>query len=141
MINDPYFNKTKSIERLFNDYLVHGNLIVAFDWDDTIFDYHNKGFKYPAMIAILKQCQDLGFKLILFTGSEGYRLALINIKCHELGLNIKYINESPIMKENRKPYYNILLDDRAGLGEAYYILTETIKLIKKGKKDDSTISV
>lgn len=31
--------------------------------------------------------------------------------------------------KTRKPYYNILLDDRAGLGEAYQILLLTLNSV------------
>lgn len=141
-MNDPYLSQSKCIYRLFDDYQAHKSLLVAFDFDDTIFDFHNKGYEYPALVDILKQCQELGFTLILFTGNEGEKLYDCIEYCNFLGLTIKYANESPIMKENRKPFYNIFLDDRAGLGDAYYILTETIKLIKKEKRNEnSTISI
>lgn len=140
-MTDPYLSETKCIYRLFDDYQAHKNLIVAFDFDDTVFDYHNKGFEYPAITDLLLKCQDMGFTLVLFTGSEGEKLFDCIEYCNFLGLIIDYANESPIMKENRKPYYNILLDDRAGLGQAYYILTETIKLIKRSKKNDATTSI
>lgn len=50
---------------------------------------------------------------------------------HQLAdrLRVDYINESPIMK-TRKPYYNTLLDDRAGLQEAFGVLDVLIYRIK-----------
>ena len=37
-----------------------------------------------------------------------------------------FVNTSPIFSRSRKPYYNILLDDRAGLEESYNILKQVI---------------
>ena len=34
---------------------------------------------------------------------------------------VDFVNENPIMN-TRKPYYNILLDDRAGLDSSVYML-------------------
>lgn len=42
------------------------------------------------------------------------------------------INQSSVLPKSYKPYYNILLDDRAGLEESYeilkYVVDEIIKL-------------
>lgn len=50
----------------------------------------------------------------------------------EGGIHIDYINESPlyIPFTGNKIYYNIMLDDRAGLSAAYKILYETKERIK-----------
>ena len=42
------------------------------------------------------------------------------------------INENPLMK-TRKPYYNILLDDRAGLKESFYNLKKLTNEIRDKK--------
>lgn len=49
--------------------------------------------------------------------------------CKHYGIRVDYVNESPIMK-TRKPYYNILLDDRAGLQESFGVLDTLIYRIK-----------
>lgn len=49
--------------------------------------------------------------------------------CFHFGIKVDYINESPIMN-TRKPYYNILLDDRAGLQEAADTLNSVLNLIE-----------
>jgi hypothetical protein len=48
-----------------------------------------------------------------------------------LGIRVDFINESPVMRKqnilyNNKPFYSILLDDRAGLSSAYNILSTTL---------------
>lgn len=105
-------------ERLRKDYLEHGSLFVAFDYDNTVFDYHNQGIKYDKVIDLLRTCKSLGFTLILFTGNEGAQLEVIEKDLKNRDIPYDLINENPLMK-TRKPYYNILLDDRAGLYEAY----------------------
>ena len=108
-------------QRLKNDYLLHGSLFVAFDYDNTVFDYHKQGIHYDKIVDLLKTCKSLGFTLILFTGNEGRALEYIKRDLKERNIPYDLINENPIMN-TRKPYYNILLDDRAGLRESYNML-------------------
>lgn len=105
-------------QRLREDYLEHGSLFVAFDYDNTVFDYHNLGINYDQIVELLRDCKALGFTMILFTGNEDEKLDIIieDLKSRKIPFDL--INENPLMK-TRKPYYNILLDDRAGLFEAY----------------------
>lgn len=105
-------------ERLKQDYLKHGSLFVAFDYDNTVFDYHNQGVNYDKIINLLQVCKALGFTMILFTGNEGDQLSRIKKDLQNRNIPYDLINENPLMN-TRKPYYNILLDDRAGLTEAY----------------------
>lgn len=105
-------------ERLRKDYIEHGSLFVAFDYDNTVFDYHNLGIKYDQIIDLLRECKSLGFTMILFTGNEGEKLERIKMDLRKRKVPFDLINENPLMK-TRKPYYNILLDDRAGLSEAF----------------------
>lgn len=119
-------------ERLKNDYKTHKRLFVAFDFDNTVFDYHNQGIDYIEIIELLRLCKELDFILILFTASEGQGLE--NAKSYLQKKDIPYdlINENPI-KNTRKPYYNILLDDRAGLKEAYTHLKKLTDEIRNQK--------
>ena len=59
--------------------------------------------------------------MILFTGNEGEKLEIIKKDLNTREIPFDLINENPLMP-TRKPYYNILLDDRAGLKEAYNYL-------------------
>lgn len=119
-------------ERLRKDYLKHGSLFVAFDYDNTVYDYHNQGINYDAIIALLQDCKKVGFTLILFTANEGDNLIEIKKDLKERKIPYDLINENPI-KDTRKPYYNILLDDRAGLKEAYNQLKNLIDDIRDKK--------
>jgi len=116
-------------ERLRKDYQTHGSLFVAFDYDNTVFDYHEQNINYDKIINLLRECRELKFTLILFTGNEGRKLEVIIQDLKNRNIPFDLINENPIMK-TRKPYYNILLDDRAGLLESYTNLKKLIDEIR-----------
>ncbi|WP_370086917.1 hypothetical protein [Ekhidna sp.] len=118
--------------RLRNDYLKHKSLFVAYDYDNTVYDFHGHGISYEKIIELLRECKSLGFTMILFTGNEGEKLNAIleDLKRREIPFDL--INENPLMK-TRKPYYNILLDDRAGLKESYKHLKKLVDEIRNEK--------
>ena len=125
------FNKERCKERLLREYKTHGNLVIAFDFDSTVYDYYKEGTDYSDIINLLLKSQELGFTLILFTVENN--IANLQDKIdylHGLGIHPKYINESPLFSGSAKPYYNLLLDDRAGLEEACYTLLFIINQIQ-----------
>ena len=120
-MEDPYLNQSQVFNRLMADYEKHKSLFVAFDFDNTVFDFFDEGHTYPKMEELLILAKAKGCKLILFTGNEGERLKQIIEYCKEHGYEPDFVNENPFMA-TRKPFYNILLDDRAGLMDAYNLL-------------------
>ena len=129
-MEDRYINYSESLERLKTEYDKYKSLYIAFDFDNTVFDYHQVGDAYPMVEDLLTRCKQYGFQLILFTANEGEKLEEAILYCKERGYAPDYINESPIM-ETRKPFYNLLLDDRAGLGEAVKLLSDFFNSIDK----------
>lgn len=136
VFSDPYINTDKCVNRLFKDYLKHGSLIVAFDFDNTIFDTFNTGEEYNEVIKLLKSCKrDFDFTMILFTVDDDPEALRFKKEFTEkLGIKVDYVNESIIFKESTKIYYNILLDDRAGLGQSVNILKLTLQKILEHRK-------
>lgn len=128
-MKDRYLNTDECVKRLVNDYKKHNNLFIAFDYDNTVSDFHKIGDTFPKLETLLKECKEFGLSLILFTAKEEFGIDIAFQYCLKRGYKPDYINESPVMK-TKKPYYNILLDDRAGLNEAYEILTLTLKQLK-----------
>ena len=123
-----YLDDRTAIDRLKGDYLKHGNLIIGCDFDDTIFDLYGQGFDMTPIIDLLKICHNLGFTLCLWSAlTDDWSLSYKKEICRLSGIKFHYFNESPVMNESRKPHFNILLDDRAGLSAAYNILKTTIK--------------
>lgn len=135
--NHP-FNDYSCINRLVSELNTHGNLVIGFDFDNTIFDVHNNGGNYKDIIDVLRDCKSKGWTLCLFTSEldENWLKWKINY-CKHFGIEPDYVNESPILKGTKKPFFNLLLDDRAGLQSAYTILKNILsyadsKLDKKG---------
>lgn len=76
--------------------------------------------------------------LVLYTCEENIDKIKWKINwCKQyMGFTPHYVNKSPVLKQsykNGKIYYNILLDDRAGLNEAYSILINVVSYIEKDK--------
>ena len=130
---DPYLHVHDCAIRLFVEWQKHPQLIVAVDFDDTVFDFHLSGSTHEKVIALLKRCQALGFYIVLFTASAPERHKFMNDHMLGQGIVLDSINKNPIPMpygNHGKIYYNILLDDRAGLGQAYDTLTELLKMIE-----------
>lgn len=80
-------------QRLRKDYQQHKSIFVAFDYDNTVFDYHNQGISYIKIIELLQVCKSLGFTLILFTGNEGDQLEIIKKDLINRNIPFDLINE------------------------------------------------
>lgn len=114
--------------RLRNEYDKHKKLVVGFDFDNTIFDCHNNGGNYSQVIELLKRCKALGFILCLYTAeARDERLKWKIEYCKHFGIDPDYTNNSPLLGgKTDKPFFNILLDDRAGLESAFYTLLDVV---------------
>ena len=126
---DPFLSESFAIERLLSEYQEHGRLIIAFDFDDTVYDYHRHGRTYDKVLELLRTCQRRDFILTLFTDMYGDKRDIALRYLEKVGITPDYINETPDFipfGHAGKPYYNILLDDRAGLASAYRILTSVL---------------
>lgn len=117
-----YLNYQNALSRLLKEYQMYGSLYIAFDFDHTVYDFDGVGDTFHQVENRLKQAKEQGHKLILFTCREGERLQFAIDYCTEHGYAPDYINESPIKPGHTKPYYNLLLDDRAGLDSAFQTL-------------------
>lgn len=125
-LRHPYDNRG-CYERLLREYKTHGKLVVGFDFDNTIFDVHNIGGDYSAIINLLRECKELGFILCLYTAELDEDWLEWKVKyCGHFGIEPDYINESPLIPGTKKPFFNILLDDRAGLESAYLTLKKIV---------------
>jgi hypothetical protein len=135
-MNDPYFDTENCIKRLLREYGEHKKLIVAVDFDDTVFDFHGKGFRYPEVIDLLRRCQKLGFYIVLFTGANSNEWEKQRKHLAEQRIKVDSVNRNPIdlpFGNFGKIYYNILLDDRAGLFQAWKTLDIVVSEIESMK--------
>lgn len=126
----------KEAEKLIELLEYHNTIIVGLDFDDTIFSLSKD-------VDIIKRCEDVRalikslnetslITICLYTVADEqsikYKVALMK----EWGIAPAYINESPVTLGNgAKPYFNILLDDKAGLPYTYEVLMDFKQYIKE----------
>ena len=115
--------------RLIGEYEKYHNLIIGFDFDNTICGLDNESIS--KVILLLQECKKLGFTLCLYTISASDEWLEWKVKyCEYFGISPNYVNDSQVLRGNRKPFFNILLDDRAGLNEAYACLETVVNYIQ-----------
>lgn len=134
---DTYFDTKYAADRLYAEWQKHPKLIIACDFDDTVYDTHKKGHTFDMVIGLLRECKKLGFYVVCFTASKVERYDLIREHYKSLGIEIDGINQNVIelpFGNNGKIYANIFLDDRAGLFQAVTILTMVVERIKRETK-------
>lgn len=126
----PYLSDTACVFRLVDEYKKYGSLVIAYDFDNCVYDYHSKGHNYIEIINLLKEAKEINCYLIVFTAEKDLEKVRENLKRKEIPFDA--INETPpfFKSDSRKIYFNLLLDDRAGLLSAYKQLRETINIIK-----------
>jgi hypothetical protein len=125
---DPFLDIQNCVNRLYDDYLKHGKIIIAYDYDNTVHDYHEQDTQYTQVSNLLNKFRGYA-KFIVYTCKED--TPELRKSLTEKGLPFDTINQNilPQYSNNNKLYYNILLDDRAGLPSAYETLLQTYHLI------------
>ncbi|MDA3616471.1 hypothetical protein [Polluticaenibacter yanchengensis] len=115
---DYYLVKNNSLKRLVEEYAKYQSLVIAFDFDDTVYDFHKKERLYTEVIALLKELKSINCYLICWTGND---LSFVRNYLIENRIPFDSINENPpfYKSANRKIYANAYLDDRAGLSQVY----------------------
>lgn len=124
--DDPFLDQDNCIHRLLAEYRNHGKLIVAYDFDNCVFDYYKEGIKFHQVIKLLQNLKQHNMAtFICFTSCNDDRLPFVRDYCEQNNIPLDYLNETPdfIPYNGRKVYYNIFLDDRAGLLSAYQQLS------------------
>lgn len=118
------------VEKLVRIYKEHGSIVVGLDFDNTIFPLSDD-------IRVELRCDDVRalihkirpkIKLCLWTVAADWSLKYKVVITEELySIELDAINASTMYDEPdsiRKPFFNLLLDDNAGLDEAMSILRE-----------------
>ncbi len=122
------------VEKLISVYKEHGKIIIGVDFDDTIYPFTKVAYieaRCHMLTELLKELRDVA-TLCLYTVAATdvlhYKEYIMQLK----GIKPDFINESPVkLGDGTKPFFNILLDDKAGLNEA-------IKTLVKFKNSIST---
>ena len=133
-----YIQTNFAVERLFKEYLKYKRLIIAVDFDETVFPFDGHNDDYELVFSSLRKCKEFDFFISAFTASNQDRWQFIEEYFRKNGIVIDSINKNPIelLYGNwGKMYYNILLDDRAGLGQSLEILNKTLEKIENYNKN------
>lgn len=130
-----YLSHKNCVARLLDWYNRNGILIVAYDFDNTVYDFHNRGHDYTEVIELIRKAKRAGCYLIVFTGNRDEQFVRDFLDKNDIPFDV--INEHAQFlpeqdRQTRKVYYNILLDDAAGLMSAYKHLEEFIEKHSKG---------
>jgi hydroxymethylpyrimidine pyrophosphatase-like HAD family hydrolase len=139
-MTDPFTSTSNIVKRLHKEYKKHPKLIIAVDFDDTVYDFHKRGALHERAINVVKQCAALGFYVVLWTASAPERFDFMRTYMKDNGIHVDAINENPIklpFGNNGKIYYNILLDDRAGLGQALDALEIFLDNIQNSREPEA----
>lgn len=121
---DKYLVTNSAYERLWAEYKKYGSLIVAVDFDDTLYDFHGTGESYEMVKQLIRDLYSIGCKIIIWSGSEDVNTIAAYLK--EQNIPWDLINENLQIngnwasgKDSRKVYANVYIDDRAGLVQVY----------------------
>jgi MoaA/NifB/PqqE/SkfB family radical SAM enzyme len=135
-MDTPFAIESVVVSRLVDDYNKYGELLIGLDFDNTIFDCHNKGYTFNKVVNTIKEAVSLGCRVVVITARKGDRdIAEVEQICADLGIEIAGINIQLIQEFAgiRKIFVNIQLDDRAGLGSALKSLDTALLQIKRSK--------
>ena len=77
---DTYIDHKNVVKRLVDEYKFHGGLVVAYDFDNTVYDYHKKGDTYDMVVDLLKTLEKVpGISLVVWTGTANERHDFVRV--------------------------------------------------------------
>lgn len=125
-------NEKPRLWKLFNSYREHKKIIIGVDFDDTLFPLDDRWEKLCQLVRSELRATGSKATICLYTVADNqsirYKLELMRL----WGIPADYVNKSPIKLGNgEKPFFNLLLDDKAGLQESLSLLIEFNKLTEK----------
>jgi hypothetical protein len=124
---DKYLVTDSAYTRLWAEYQKYGSLIVAVDFDDTLYDFHGTGESYEMVRQLVRDLHKIGCIITIWTGNKD--IDFVKDFLSQNNINWNYINEdAPFAPQgSRKLYANVYIDDRAGLEQVYNDLTRIVK--------------
>lgn len=130
---DEYLVENSSYERLYEEYKKYGSLVIGFDFDNTVYDFHKTGKSYEMVRQLLKDLVYIGCKTICWTAQKDINFVAKFLDHNEIPYNGINSNGIDLGWESRKPFFSALLDDRVGLLQVYNDLNKLVKIIKNEK--------
>ena len=142
-------NEVGVFEDLIKKYEKYGTLYIGVDFDNTLLPYgrtdlyeeddddSDMGISgFVDIVSLLRWCKKLGMKLCLWSLPMSDENLDWKVEwCRSHGIEMDYINESPLLSEHSKkygkPHFNLLLDDVAGLESSFSILYNVCEYLDK----------
>lgn len=137
LVLDEYLTPGASGSRLIAEYYKHKSLCVGFDFDGTVHDYHKKGATYYRVIQLLRDLKEIGCTLICWTAYPTHDYVIKYLEENDIPFDGVNTDGIKLPWDTRKPFFSVLLDDRAGLIQVFNELTELVKTVKLGNYDRS----
>jgi len=137
LILDEYLVPGASYSRLVAEYYKHKGLCIGFDFDGTVHDFHKKGVIYPKMVQLIRDLKSIDCTLICWTAYKDHEYVIKYLEENDIPFDGVNTDGIKLPWDTRKPYFNALLDDRAGLIQVFNELTELVKTVKLGNYDRS----
>jgi hypothetical protein len=115
--------------RLMEQYKKHGRLIIAYDFDDTVSPFYCANCtEVQSLLRMAKNTIDAYF--IVYTSNPNIErvkdfLDKNNLPYDSINENAPFVNYS-----GGKVFYNIFLDDKAGLAQAASNLKDLLYMVK-----------
>lgn len=124
---NPFIQNTPvaRVAKLKNVIKRHKKLVIGVDFDDTLRCYRTDMFFAEVTQAVVK-AYNAGHVICIWTANEDTDMVKAALK--EQGIKYHHFNESPLNKGAVKPHFNLLLDDNAGLADAFNQLLEILDL-------------
>ena len=116
------------LQKLLDAEKKYGKIVIGLDFDDTIFPLEEDSYvidRCKLVRETILKIQDRA-DICLWTVAADWSIKYKIYITKSFGIHVDYVNESPIEfgVEIRKPHFNILLDDKAGLNETIKLLQE-----------------
>jgi hypothetical protein len=139
MTKDVYLIDENCVNRLVTEWRKYDKIIIAVDFDDTVFDFHGAGHTYGYVLELIRRCQKIGcYTMVLTANDDPARHEFIREYLNTRGIQVDVINDNlpHVPFKTRKPYYNVLLDDRSGLKSAYNQLSSAVSIMEMIKGNE-----
>src|SRR5687768_13600441 len=131
-----FLNPINTLDRLRREWREHDGLIVAVDFDSTLCPYKQYEIDVDSELIrqLVRELAQYGCTIIIWTAAEEERHPQVKQYLADHAISYDYFNEdaptSRLKYKTRKLYYNVLLDDRAGLYEVYTMLCQLLEEVK-----------
>lgn len=118
--------------RLIEQFRNQEQLIIAYDFDDTVKPYHCSNCS--DVESVLRQSKDiLNPYFIVFTSNSNYDEIKKYLDKYDIPYDAINTNAPFVPFKSGKIFYNVLLDDKAGLGHVVETL-ETLNYLVQNNK-------